>query len=157
MAVHHAHPENPEVHHESTDVNIRGIFVFAAGLVLAAAIIHFLVWLLLSLFTAREAERVAPQFPLAIGQENRLPPEPRLQTNPRQDLRDLRAGEDAILGTYGWVDKNQGVVRIPINEAMKLTLQHGLPSRPGPSPFAPAGATSDGDANSGREIGDIKK
>jgi hypothetical protein len=68
-------------------------------------------------------------YPLAVGEGNRLPPEPRLQTNPREDLRDLRAKEDAILESYGWVDRNAGVVRIPIDEAMKLTVQRGLPSR----------------------------
>ena len=69
------------------------------------------------------------EFPLAAGQENRLPPEPRLQTNPRQDMKDLREEEDARLRSYGWVDRNAGVVRIPLDEAMKLTLQRGLPAR----------------------------
>jgi len=58
-----------------------------------------------------------------------VPPEPRLQTTPREDLRELRAREEEILGSYGWVDKTTGVVRIPIDEAMKLTLQRGLPAR----------------------------
>ena len=46
-----------------------------------------------------------------------LPPEPRLQTNPRQDLqRSARAGgRDSR--HYGWVDKNAGVVRIPIERS----------------------------------------
>ena len=48
-------------------------------------------------FNGREATKVAPQYPLAAGQENRVPPEPRLQTNPREDLRELRANEDAVL------------------------------------------------------------
>ena len=52
-----------------------------------------------------------------------MPPEPRLQTNPREDLSELRASEDELLDSYGWVDKNAGVVRIPIDEAMKLTLR----------------------------------
>ena len=46
-----------------------------------------------------------------------------------QDLRDLRTAEDEQLKSYGWVDRNGGVVRIPIDEAMKLTLQRGLPAR----------------------------
>ena len=58
-----------------------------------------------------------------------MPPEPRLQTNPRQDLRDLRAARRRVLKSYGWVDKNAGVVRIPIDEAMKLTVERGLPAR----------------------------
>ena len=91
--------------------------------------IYFVVWLLFALFAAREARRVMPEFPLAAGQESRLPPEPRLQTNPRQDLRDLRSAEDTVLTSYGWVDKNAGIARIPIREAMKLTVKRGLPAR----------------------------
>jgi hypothetical protein len=58
-----------------------------------------------------------------------VPPEPRLQTNPREDLRQFREQEDAILNSYGWVDRPAGVVRIPIEDAMKLMLRRGLPSR----------------------------
>ena len=121
---------NPDVHHETSDVNIRAILGFGLGLIVVGIFIHFAIYLLFMFFTSREA-RVAPEFPLAVGQEHRLPPEPRLQTNPRQDLRDLLKQEDDILGHYGWVDRNAGVVRIPIDEAMKLVVQRGLPSRQG--------------------------
>ncbi len=125
-----SHAANPEVHHETTDVNIRGIIAFGVGLLVSAIVIHFLVWLLFEFFAGRQAQRVAPEFPLATAQEHRLPPEPRLQVSPREDLRELRAHEDEVLNGYGWADRAKGVVRIPITEAMKLTLQRGLPSRP---------------------------
>ena len=41
----------------------------------------------------------------------------------------MRAAEQQVLTTYGWVDRNAGVVRIPIDEAMKLAIQRGLPAR----------------------------
>jgi hypothetical protein len=125
--------DNPEVQHESSDVNIRAIFGFAIGLIVTAIIIHLLVWMLFQYFTAREGRVVAPEFPLAVTQDALVPPEPRLQTNPRQDLSDLRAAEDRALSSYGWVDRNAGVVRIPIDRAMKLTLERGLPSREEPA------------------------
>lgn len=121
--------DHPAVHHEERDVNIRGIFGFALGLVISAVFVSFAVWLLFRFFAAQASRRVEREFPLAAQQQNRLPPEPRLQTNPRQDLSDLHAQEDAILHSYGWVDKNGGVVRIPIDQAMKLTVERGLPSR----------------------------
>ena len=120
---------HPQPHHEERDVNIRAILGFGAGLVVTATVIHALVWLLFVYFNAREAAQPPAEYPLAIEQEKRLPPEPRLQTNPREDLRELRAGEDELLTTYGWVDRNAGVVRIPIDEAMKLVIQRGLPAR----------------------------
>ena len=124
--------ENPEVHHETTDVNFRAILTFGCGMIVVAVGIYFLVWLLFGYFTSREAQRVPPEYPLAASQGERIPPEPRLQTTPREELRDLRANEDAVLGSYGWVDKNAGIVRIPIDEAIRLTLQRGLPTRTEP-------------------------
>ena len=131
---HGAHAESPrvdspDVRHEESDVNIRAIFGFGIGLAVAGIVISFVVWLLFQHFEARESRKVTPEFPLAAQQGNRLPPEPRLQTNPRADLADLRAQEESVLETYGWVDKNASVVRIPIEEAMKLTVQRGLPAR----------------------------
>jgi hypothetical protein len=121
--------DSPAVHHEPSDVNIRAIFGFAVGLLVTGIIIHVLVWVLFQYFNAREGRVVAPEFPLAVTQGIRVPPEPRLQTNPRQDLSDLRAREDQTLRSYGWVDKNAGIVRIPIDQAIKLTLERGLPAR----------------------------
>ena len=128
-------PENPEVHHETSDINFRGVLAFGAGLIVAAIAIHFGIWLLFHFFQAREAQKAALEYPLAAGQQNRLPPEPRLQpsppgwSTPREDLQKLRAEEDEILRSYGWVDKNAGIVRIPIDEAMKLTVKKGLAAR----------------------------
>ena len=122
--------DNPDVQHEESDVNIRAIFGFGAGLAAVAAAIHVLMWLMFLYLGGQEAATVAPQYPLAAEQRDQLPPEPRLQTTPRQDLKDLRAQEQEWLTTYGWVDRNGGVVRIPIEEAITLTLDRGLPSRP---------------------------
>ena len=125
----HGANENPEVHHETTDVNFRAILAFGGGMIAVGAGISVLVWVLFGYFTSREALRVPPEYPLAVSQAERVPPEPRLQTAPREDLRDLRAGEDTVLESYAWVDKNAGIVRIPIDEAIRLTLQRGLPTR----------------------------
>jgi hypothetical protein len=119
----------PGVHHETSDANVNGVFAFGLGLLITGIIILFLVWLLFGYFATREAGSGVREFPLAADQQNRLPPEPRLQTNPREDLLNLRTAEDAVLNTYGWVDKAGGVVRIPIGEAMKLTVERGLPAR----------------------------
>jgi hypothetical protein len=123
------HHDNSGVQHEGSDVNVRGILIFGLGLFVTAAAIHLLVWLLFLYFAGREATRGATDYPLAADQQARVPPEPRLQTNPREDLRLMREQEDAILKSYGWVDRPAGVVRIPIEEAMKLTVRRGLPSR----------------------------
>jgi hypothetical protein len=58
-----------------------------------------------------------------------LPPAPRLQTGPRLDLQHLKQTQQELLHSYGWVDKSAGVVRIPIDRAMDLLVQRGLPVR----------------------------
>jgi hypothetical protein len=124
-------PHHADVSHETSDVNIRPILATGAGLLVLGMVVYFVVWLLFGFLNRREsAASGSPVYPLAVGLEDRQPPEPRLQANPRQDLRDLRESEGVLLKSYGWVDKNGGVVRIPIDEAMKLVLQRGLPSRP---------------------------
>jgi hypothetical protein len=123
-------PHTPAAsHHEESDVNIRAILGFGLGLLVVAAAVHILIFGLFRFFDGREGANVQVEYPLAAAQGRRVPPEPRLQTDPRQDLSDLRAKEDEVLGSYGWVDKNAGVVRIPIDAAMKLTLERGLPAR----------------------------
>jgi hypothetical protein len=116
------------VHHETSDINSGAVLAFGAGLVVVALCVHILILVLFKYFEAREARRQTVEYPLA-AQAPRLPPEPRLQTNPRQDLLGLRAEEEAALTTYGWADRNAGTVRIPIDKAMSLTVQRGLPAR----------------------------
>ena len=123
------HLAHPDVRHEESDVNIRAILGFGAGLIVVAAVVHLLIYVLFGYFNGREGVQSPADYPLAAAQGHREPPEPRLQTNPRQDLADLRAKEDELLASYGWVDRNAGVVRIPIDAAMRLTLERGLPSR----------------------------
>jgi hypothetical protein len=132
MSDHRTHLESidqPTVHHEETDVNIRAVFGFAAGLVGVALAIYLGVWGLFRYFDYREAREYGPASPLATD-EARLPPEPRLQVNSREDAAEFRAQEDAILNGYTWVNREAGTVRIPIADAMKATVQKGLPARP---------------------------
>jgi hypothetical protein len=116
-------------HHEASDVDVNAVFKFGAGLVVTVLVVASIVFGLFKAFDRREARGEVVEYPLAVGQGDRLPPEPRLQTNPREDLRDLRVREDELLKSYGWVDKNAGIVRIPIDDAIRLTLERGLPAR----------------------------
>ena len=132
---HHENPENlvnPDVSHETSDVNIRAILAFGAALIAIAVAVHVLIYGLYGYFDSREGVQAPLEYPLAASQGHHEPPEPRLQTDPRQDLADMQAKEDEQLQSYGWVDKNAGVVRIPIEDAIRLTLQRGLPARTEP-------------------------
>jgi hypothetical protein len=66
-----------------------------------------------------------------LGQLTQRFPSPRLQTDDgNQDLADLHDREDLLLNNYSWADQSQGKVRIPIERAMELIAQRGLPTAP---------------------------
>jgi len=56
-------------------------------------------------------------------------PNPALQPSPRLDLRKWREEEDEAMNSYGWVDRKKGIVRIPVDRAMDLIAQKGLPTK----------------------------
>jgi hypothetical protein len=58
--------------------------------------------------------------------------EPRLQTSPRSDMTALRARQMRELETYGWVDRDRGVVHVPIEAAMARLAAQGIPDWPQP-------------------------
>jgi len=109
--------------HESSDANIRGVAWAALGLALTALLVHIVLYFQLHLLVTRaeRSEPVPPSF--APATEHVPPPEPRLQTAPADDLRNLRAAEQTRLTTYGWVDRKAGVVRVPIERAKELVAE----------------------------------
>jgi hypothetical protein len=82
--------------------------------------------ILANLENRRAAEGPTPDL---VDQAALPPPEPRLQPNPidqitpAEELEILRAQEEVILNAYDWVDREAGIVRIPIEEAMKLVVE----------------------------------
>lgn len=64
-----------------------------------------------------------------------ITPSPQVESG--EALQQLRATEEADLTNYGWVDRNNGIVHIPIDRAMDLILQRGLPTRPTDQPPSP--------------------
>jgi len=113
--------DNPAVSHEKSDVDLRRISYLGAGLsLLVAVILGLLVWLL-GYFNARELRRGrAPQGIPKSAPETRAP---RLQISPSTDMAKMRAAEEKVLTSYGWIDKDKGIVRIPIERAMEIFAQ----------------------------------
>jgi hypothetical protein len=121
--------DNVEVVHEESDVNVAAIIRYGIGLLVIGAFILVFLWWLQGTY-ARQNERAQTQvYPLAAGQQDRLPPFPRFQENPQQELQDLRAKQQALLEGYQWINKDAGVARIPIEDAMKIVVERGLPAR----------------------------
>lgn len=127
--------------HESRDISTRVVVIFGVSLVVGAAAVYLAIWLLFVYF-GRVADRAYPrEYPMARVGAPAQPPAPRLQTEPREELKQLRAEEDRILNSYGWVDANSGVAHIPIEQAMRMTLDQGLPTR-GDAAASPVGTAA---------------
>lgn len=127
----------PGVKHETRDISTRIVVIFAVSLIAGALIVHFLIWVLYLFYGSLQAKAYPRQYPMAQVGAPPLPPAPRLQTQPREDLKRMRAEEETYLNSYGWVNAAAGTAHIPIDRAMQQLLQQGLPARQQP----PAGAS----------------
>lgn len=127
--------DNPVVEREPTDVNVRPILWFLVILTVGMIVVFTAMWWLREGLLARERAASPALTPLAERESVRLPrdldklPSPQLHADDRRELEQLRAYEKERLTTYGWVNRKEGVVRIPVKDAMKLVLEEGLPAR----------------------------
>ena len=118
---------SPNVGHEESTVELKPIIAFGVVLIIVSALSFALVWFMLDFLRLNQARTDAPLSALADPQA--LPPAPRLQVSPFRDLIQTRQTEDVVLKTYRWVDKDAGVVGIPVERAIKILAERGLPAR----------------------------
>jgi len=141
-----SHIRNPEVTHETSDVNVRGVLTFVVVLTIATIAVAIGIWLLFGFFNQQEAKEQPQKGPMALTSKDRLPPEPRLQSAPgfevtlesgqkvnlersapQSEYRALRLQWEENLRT-GLKDRSGKVVGMPIEDAMKKIVSEGLPS-----------------------------
>jgi hypothetical protein len=118
-----------ETGHEESDASIPGIALTAAGLVVTVALVYFLVSGIFWYLADHPLSTPQPN-PMAETDPQQFPPQPRIEVHPTIEVQELRSDEDKILSTYGWTDKEKGVVRVPIDRAMELQLERGFPTSP---------------------------
>jgi hypothetical protein len=137
--------------YEQSDVRVTGIIVFLTSLAIFVAVCGVVTYGMGKLINAhmnkedgpnnkwtktaeiRELGNLPsnPQMQNKIAEITRTFPTPRVQTDDgNQDVADLHAREDLLLDNYTWVDQSQSKVRIPIERAMQIIAQKGLPVAP---------------------------
>jgi hypothetical protein len=130
-------PEHDTVAFETRDVKARTIYVYLAGLAVAVILSYVVCVFILRATTKLAVESDTPPPPVRqeMGKDYlTMPPEPRLQgvpghtNDPQSDLReklqeDMRANHQA-----GWVDQTNGIAQIPVEDAMKIIAEKGLPA-----------------------------
>ena len=116
--------------HRST-LNVGLSFLVGIALVLVTIASIILMFGVFRYFDTREGGKQTPASLFSID-SRKLPPEPNVFFNEHETLnqQDIRANEERELNGYGWVDQAHGVVRIPIDRAMDMIVQRGLPARP---------------------------
>jgi hypothetical protein len=149
-----AEMHNEDVAHEHSDINIRTVLAFGAGMAVVVVASALLVLIVFRMLERQEAAHDPDISPVAapVGQE---PPAPQLLTDEPGNLRKVRAEETNTLDRYGWVDQQAGVAHVPIEEAKKLLVQHGLPVRASGAvddPRTGTHAPAYGEASGGRNI-----
>jgi hypothetical protein len=111
--------KNPEVDYERTDLSLTAVAIVALGILLLLGLAPLI---------------MIGAFPRARGDVDRhlsiTPPEPRLQTDPAADLGAYVRKEQHLLDSYGWVDREHGIVHVPIEIAMQRLARTGIPGFP---------------------------
>lgn len=150
MATERRHKQHGEEGYEHADANVRSIYHFGAVL---AILIVAVMWAMVHTynFFAKHESLGPPASPFENQRE--LPPQPRLQPHPSTDLKRYCEIEQQQLSTYGWVDEQNGLVRIPVDRAMDIVLQKGLPARPANQVAPETSVTPVGSAMEPRAMG----
>jgi hypothetical protein len=164
---HHSHGDGAvPLNHETTDISLDGIGKLTIGFVLVLVVVSAVMYGTYRMLDSRaraadtsisriNADRRPADVIRAplIDQANRLdrqgrqPAGPALLTNEQAWLRENRARVIAVQTTYGWVNKETGVVRLPIERAKLLIIERGMPATTPPAEAAPppdAAAPTDG-------------
>jgi hypothetical protein len=124
-------PTPPGAKYEHTDIDPRVGYQFGLWLAVSMFLSFAIVLGTFKLFERQErnANALAQKYPLAASVPQKEPPLPNLQKQPFKDIYMLRQGETEKLTSYGWVDKDGGIARLPIDRAMELMLERGFPAR----------------------------
>jgi hypothetical protein len=132
--------QHGEVGYEHRDLSARAVYTFLICLGVLTVLIIFMLRGVYSFLDSYERNHQAPPSPLAAkppDDPRKVPPdvrsqfpEPRLEVDERGQLTGFVLDQEKALHSYGYVDQQAGVVRIPIERAMQLVAQRGLPVRP---------------------------
>jgi hypothetical protein len=117
--------KKPRHDHERSDWDLRYVVWGSIALVVSVAIILAVAWWIFRAFDRWAADRQMGTARTTARES--LPPEPRLQVSPTDDWTKMFKREQAILNSYRWIDRSQRIVHIPIQRAMELLADRGLP------------------------------
>lgn len=132
-------PTNTDVAFESSDIDTRTILAYILYLALSVAAAFLISVFVFRSLTKMAADSDTPMAPVHRGIGPTVPSGPPLQgvpyspDDPQLDLRNKRETDEAGNDEYGWSDKQAGIARIPVEDAMKIIVTKGFPAVPAPA------------------------
>lgn len=124
-------PNNNGHGHETSDASLKAVALLVAltlGFVVVGVVSMYFLY---GFVIEYQASKDKPPSPL---EDSRVPfTGPRLQVAPPLDMEEMEAAENEVLDSYDWIDREAGIVRIPIDRAMDLLAERGLPKPQTPS------------------------
>jgi hypothetical protein len=124
--------------YQKEDLDIKPLMVALVGLGIFTVFAAVVSWLFFVLFLPKDA---VPDNKPARTAARRVPPMAKLQADPMKEISDFRAEEKSVLDHAGWIDKEKGIARIPVHQALEKVASEGLPVRGEAVPDAPAAET----------------
>lgn len=128
---HEVSAEARKAGHEVGDVRLGTMIRYGIGLTALAVVSCFLAWLLFRALSDDASRTSARPTAIQLLNQDQPPPAPRLQVDPLKNWLTFKAEQDSLLSSYGWVDKAQGKVRLPIDRALEIMVGRDWPHRPG--------------------------
>lgn len=135
---HGATPHTPDLGEFDREIDVRGIVWTGLGLVVVALVAHVLMWWMLRGFSRFDEKRDVPLSPIEAANPQQEPPEPRLEDNPNAALQAMIEDEQRRLHHAEWVDRRQGIVRVPIEVAVEVIVSRGVSAAQNASPPKPS-------------------
>ena len=118
--------EQPYRDHERKDVDVTSLFLVVIALFISGAVIFLVVAIMMHFFKGHEPSKTEGRANIPVTKVGEFP-QPRLEVKPGASLAELHAAENVDLNSYGWIDRKNGTMRIPIERAMQLLIERGLP------------------------------
>lgn len=130
MAEHSPHGPQPTEPFDDRELRVRPILQVGIWTAVISAVAFVFVLFFYPFLIRMERAGDPPRSPIPEAAARPLPPEPRLQASPERDLAAYRAEQAARQTSYGWVDREAGVARIPVARAVDLLAERGLLAAP---------------------------
>ena len=122
----HANAHAPETETFDREINLRAIVLSGIALVVVTVVAALLMWWLLKGFELYDEKRDVRLSPVELAHPQAPPPAPLLQRDPVADMTGMREREDRELSQAAWVDRQGGVVRLPVADAIDIVAARGV-------------------------------